>query len=105
FLTSVSMLGFVGIGHFQTWLACFLSEMATARFSEEHAFPNEVWLSPNPRGEPPSDPLGVIRIACKLYLKNSILRDSWLDQNRQAEDPTERGSEARSERGPARRHN
>jgi len=38
-----------GIGHFQTWLGCFLSEMATARFGEEHAFPNEVWLSPNPR--------------------------------------------------------
>ena len=32
------------------------SEMATARFGEEHAFPSEVWLSPNARDEPPSDP-------------------------------------------------
>src|SRR5262247_3519795 len=39
--------------HFQTWLACFLSEMATARFGEEHAFPSEVWLSPDGRDEPP----------------------------------------------------
>ena len=29
----------VRFGRFQTWLACFLSEMATARFGEEHAFP------------------------------------------------------------------
>jgi len=40
------MLDFVGIGHFQTWLGCFLSEMATARFGEEHAFP----LALNARG-------------------------------------------------------
>ena len=80
------MLDFVGIGHFQTWLGCFLSEMATARFGEEHAFPNEVWLSPNPGDEPPSDPRGVIRIACKLYLKNSILRDGAIQQKREAED-------------------
>jgi hypothetical protein len=87
--------------HFQTWLACFLSEMATARFGEEYAFPNEVWLSPNPRDEPPSDPRGVIRIARKLYLKNSILRDSAIEQKWQAEDHNERGSEPRSECGSA----
>ena len=80
-------------GHFQTWLAC--------RFGEEHAFPNEVWLLPNPRDEPPSDPRGVIRIARKLYLKNSILRDSAVEQKRQAEDHNERGSEPRSECGSA----
>src|SRR5215831_5968696 len=97
------MLGFVGIGHFQTWLGCFLSEMATARFSEEHAFPNEVWLSPNARDEPPSDPRGVIRIARKLFVKNSILRDSAIEQKRQAEDHKERGSEPRS--GSACRYN
>jgi hypothetical protein len=66
-------------GHFQTWLACFLSEMATARFGEVHASPSEVWLSPDTRDEPPSDPRGVIRIARKLYLKNSILRDSTIE--------------------------
>jgi hypothetical protein len=31
-----------------SWLACFLSKMATARFGEKHAFPNEVLLSPMP---------------------------------------------------------
>src|SRR6266545_6612817 len=91
-------------GHFQTWLACFLSEMATARFGEEHAFPNEVWLSPNPRNEPPTDPRGVIRLARKLHLKNSILRDSAIEQKRQAEDHNERGSEPRSECGSACRY-
>ena len=39
---------YVAKGHFQTWPACFLSEMATARFGEEPAFPSEIWLSPNP---------------------------------------------------------
>jgi len=33
-----------------------------------------------PRDEPPSDPRGVIRIARKLYLKNSILRDGAMEQ-------------------------
>src|SRR5215470_16329908 len=61
--------------------------------------PNEVWLSPNPRDEPPSDPRGVIRIARKLYLKNTILRDGAIEQKRQAEDHNERGREPRSERG------
>src|SRR4029453_9303437 len=75
--------------------------MATARFGEKHAFPNEVWLSPNPRDEPPSDPRGVIRIARKLYLKNSILRDSAIEQKRRAEDHNERGREPRSECGSA----
>ena len=65
--------------HFQTWLACFLSEMATARFGRQHAFPGEVWRSPNARDEPPSDPRGVIRITRKLYLKNPILRDSAIE--------------------------
>ena len=63
--------------------------------------PNEVWFSPNPRDEPPSDPRGVIRIARKLYLKNSILRDSAIEQKRQAEDHNDRGSEPRSECGSA----
>jgi hypothetical protein len=72
-----------------------------ARFGAEHASPSEVWLSPNARDEPPSDPSGVIRIARKLYLKNSILRDSAMEQKRQAEDHNERGREPRSERGSA----
>jgi hypothetical protein len=50
-----------------------------------------VWLSPNARDEPPSDPRGVIRIARELYLKNSILRDRAIEQKRQAEDHNERG--------------
>ena len=45
-----------------------------------------IWLLPNARDEPPSDPRGVIRIACKLYLKNSILRDGAIQQKREAED-------------------
>jgi hypothetical protein len=31
---------------------------------------------------PPTDPRGVIRIARKLYLKNSILRDNAIEQKR-----------------------
>ena len=89
------------MGHFQTWLACFLSEMATARFGEEYASQSEVWHSPNARDEPPSDPRGVIRIARKLYLKNSILCDSAIEQKRQTEDHNEPGREPRSERGSA----
>ena len=42
------------------------SEMAMVRFGAEHASPSEVWLSPNARDEPASDPRGVIRIARKL---------------------------------------
>src|SRR5262249_25677536 len=61
----------------------------------------KAWLSPNARDEPPSDPRGVIRIARKLYLKNSILRDSAIEQKRQAEDHNERGRKPRSERGSA----
>src|SRR5262249_14912003 len=80
--------------HFQTWLA----SLATARFGEEHASP-EVWLSPNAGDEPPSDPRGIIRIARKLYLKNTILRGGAVGQKRQAEDHNERGREPRSERG------
>ena len=68
------------------------------------SFPSEVCLSPNAGGEPPSDPRGVIRIARKLYLKNSILRDSAIEQKRQAEDHNERGREPRSERGSACRY-
>src|SRR5262245_65988947 len=78
--------------------------MATAGFGEEHGFPSEVCLSPNAGGEPPSDPRGVIRIARKLYLKNSILRDSAIEQKRQAEDHNERGREPRSERESALRY-
>ena len=51
------------------------------------------------------DPRGVIRIARKLYLKNSILRDSPIEQKRQAEDHNERRREPRSERGSACRYN
>src|SRR5262249_47546389 len=78
--------------------------MATARFGEEHASPSEVWLSPNARDEPPSDPRGVIRIARKLYVKNSILRDSAIEQKRQAEDHNGLGREPRSQRGSACRY-
>jgi hypothetical protein len=70
-------------------------------FVREHASPSEVWLSPNARDESPWDPRGVIRIARKLYLKNSILRDSAMEQKRQAEDHNERSREPRSERGSA----
>src|SRR5881392_3131271 len=76
----------------------------TAQLGEEHASPSEVWLSPNARDEPPTDPRGVIRIARKLYLKNSILRDSAIEQKRQAEDHNEGGREPRSERGSACRY-
>src|SRR5215471_8758415 len=75
--------------------------MATARFGEEHALPIEVWLSPNARDEPPSDPRGIIRIARKLCPKNSILCDSAIEQKRQAEDHNDRGREPRSECGSA----
>src|SRR5215813_10904329 len=64
----------------------------------------EIWLSPNARDEPPSDPRGVIRIARKLCLKKSILRDSAIEQKRQAEDHNERGREPRSERRTACRY-
>src|SRR5262245_1059559 len=67
-------------------------------------FVREVCLSPNAGGEPPSDPRGVIRIARKLYLKNSILGDSAIEQKRQAEDHNERGREPRSERESACRY-
>ena len=86
------------MGHFQTWLA---SSLRGQRPHEQHAFPSEVWRSPNVRDEPPSDPRGVIRIARKLYLKNSILRDGAMEQKRQHEDHNERGREPRSERGSA----
>src|SRR5262249_10303861 len=82
-------------------LACFISEMAMSRFGEERASPSEGWLSQNARDEPPSNPRGVIRIACKLYLKNSILHDGAIEQKRQAEDHNERSREPRSERGSA----
>src|SRR5262249_52889177 len=65
---------------------------------------SEVWLSPNARDEQPTDPRGVIRISSKLYLKNSILRDSAIEQKRQAEDHNERGREPRSKRGSACRY-
>ena len=60
-----------------------------------------IWLLPNARDEPPSDPRGVIRIARKLCLKDSVLRDGAMEQKRQAEDHNERGREPRSERGSA----
>src|SRR5262249_38326323 len=66
---------------------------------------SEVWLSPNARDKPPSDPRGVLRIARKLYLKNSILRDSAMEQKRQAEEHKQRGREPRSERGSACHYN
>src|SRR5215475_11936826 len=79
-------------------------EPATPCNHGEGAFPSEVWLSPNARDEPPSHPGGVIRIAPKLCLKNSILRDSAIEQKRQAEDHNERGREPRSERRSARHY-
>jgi hypothetical protein len=66
---------------------------------------NEVWLSPNAREEPPSDPRGVIRIARKLHLKKLVLRDGAIEQKRQAKGHNERGREPRSERGSACRYN
>src|SRR5262249_49965417 len=66
---------------------------------------SEVWLSPNSRKKPPSDPRGVLRIARKLDQKNSILRDSAMEQKRQAEEHKQRGREPRSERGSACRYN
>ena len=81
-----------------------VSVLRWQRPDEQHAFPSEVWRSPNARDEPPSDPRGVIRIARKLYLKNSILRDGAMEQKRQREDHNERGREPRSERGSACRY-
>ena len=75
------------------------SSLRWQRPDEQHAFPSEVWRSPNARDEPPSDPRGVIRIARKLYLKNSIFRHGAMEQKRQHEDHNERGREPRSERG------
>jgi hypothetical protein len=43
--------------------------------------PREVWLSPNAREKPPSDPPGVFRIARKFPLKNSVLRDGAISRN------------------------
>src|SRR5262247_4554404 len=63
-----------------------------------------LWLSPDARDEPPSDPRGVIRIARQLCLKDSILRDNAIEQERQAEDHNERGREPRSERESACRY-
>ena len=60
--------------------------------------------SPNTREKPPSDPRGVIRIARKLHLKNSVLRDGAMKQKWQAEDHNKRGREPRSERGSACRY-
>jgi hypothetical protein len=67
-------------------------------------FLREVWLSPNAREKPPSDPRGVVRIARKLCVKNSVLRDGAVEQKRQAEEHNERGREPRSERGSACRY-
>src|SRR5262245_45651534 len=63
-----------------------------------------VWLSPNARHKPPSDPRGVIRIARKLYPQNSVVRDGAIEQKRHAEDHNERGREPRSKRGSACRY-
>src|SRR5215216_5664291 len=62
---------------------------------------SEVWHSPNAREKPPSDPRGVIRIARKPCLKNSVLRDGAVEQKRQAKEHNERGREPRSEWGSA----
>src|SRR4029453_12427375 len=62
------------------------------------------WLSPNAREKPPSDPRGVIRIARKLRLKNSVLRDGAMEQKGQTEDHNERGREPGSERGSTRHY-
>jgi len=91
---------YVAKGDFQTWPACFLSEMETARVGEEPAFPSEIWLSPNARDEPPSGPRGVIRIARKLHLKNSIPRDSAIEQKREAKDHNERAASHDPSAGP-----
>src|SRR4051794_22701614 len=66
---------------------------------------NQVSLSPNARDEPPTDLRGVIRIAREVYLKNSILCDSAIEQKRQAKDHNERGRQPRSECGSACRYN
>src|SRR6516164_6332807 len=56
---------------------------------------------PNAGDKPPSNPRSIICVARKLYLKNSVLRDRAMEQERQAEDHKERAREPRSERGSA----
>jgi hypothetical protein len=59
------------------------------------------FISPNAREKPPSNPRGIVRIARKFDLKNSVLRDDAIKQKRQAEDHNERRREPRPERGSA----
>jgi hypothetical protein len=67
-------------------------------------FPKQGLALTNTWEKPPSDPRGVNRIARKLDLKNSVLRDGAIEQKRHAEDHNERGCEPRSERGSTRRY-
>ncbi len=62
-------------------------------------------LSPNAGEKPPSDPRGVMRIARKLHLKDSIFSDDAIEQKRQAEGQKKRDCQPRPERGSACRHN
>src|SRR5262249_27904029 len=45
-----------------------------------------VWPLPNAGDKPPSNPRSIVCIARKLHLKNSVLRDGAMEQERQAED-------------------
>src|SRR5262249_55668424 len=91
-----------GIAYFWCLFGVFvtMSALAFSRWQEDY----DLFISPNARDEPPTDPRGVIRITGKLDLKNSILRDSAIEQKRQAEDHNGRGREPRSERGSACRY-
>src|SRR5262252_4748885 len=40
------------------------------------------WPLPNAGDKPPSNPRGIICVARKLYLKNSVLRDGAMEQER-----------------------
>ena len=68
-------------------------KLAASASLDDPRNPKQVWLSPNARDEPPSDPRGIIRIARELYLKDSVLRDGAMEQKRQAEDHNKRGRE------------
>src|SRR5512139_620741 len=91
-----------------------VNSLAQARQSRAEAdahvplYPNSgrksALLLPNAREKPPSDAGRIIRITRKLYLKNSVLHDSAIEQKRQTEDYNNRGGEPRSERGSACRY-
>ena len=48
-------------------------------------------LSPNPRNEPPTNPLGVVAIARQLRLEHTVFGYRAVQQERQTEDDQEFG--------------